>query len=186
MKRTIVLAMAIIAVLAANTNAGTQLTFNRVLAEETVGAVTGFAGGMVSMGLWMAVSGGNTGNMKIADYVNSYVFGSMAAGAFGVYYTGRYGGDKGGYLFSLAGSFCGTLLGYIAGAGKDKNFALYYAVLLPLLQGAGAVCGFNFDLIAGPLFTKNKKGVKASVPAIRITGDAGYLTASMEICRIFF
>ena len=166
---------------------GTTISPNRILAEETIGAGSGFIGGMVSMGLWMAVAGsGNTGDLRIGDYINSYVIGSMAAGAFGVYYTGRYGGDSGSYLNSLAGSFCGTLLGYMLGAGKDRNFAFYYAVLLPLLQSAGAVCGFNVNSIAGSLITKKKKQVAVSIPAISFTGTAGYLTMKIEICKIIF
>ena len=166
---------------------GEGVNFDRIVAEESLGAGTGFIGGMVAMGLWMAVAGGkNCRGMKVENYLNSYVIGSMVSSAFGVYYVGKYGGDNGEYLHALAGSFCGTLLGYAVGIGKERGFALY-VFLLPFLQSAGGVAGFNFIEIRDAFINSDKKGVKLAVPRIhfsKMNEDDGYLVARMNLFKM--
>lgn len=169
--------------------AESKLNFNRIMVEESIGAGLGFIGGMVTMGVYMAVAGGsNAGNLKTADYLNSYVLGSMVSSAFGVYYIGRFGGDEGKYPLALAGSLGGTLTAYLFGMGKDKSFALY-AVLIPLAQSAGGVLGFNWFRIKDALISSGKKGVSIALPGIyfsRVSGDSSSLMAKVNLLKLDF
>ncbi len=166
--------------------AGEKLNLNRMLVEEAVGAGTGFVGGMVAMGIFMAVEGGgNSAN----DYWNSFILGSIASSALGVYYIGRYGGDEGSYLWALAGSLGGALLGYTLGAGKKSESFALCALLLPILQSAGGVVGFNFLRMKNALISSDGKGVTIAVPMVYLSGvngGSGGLMARVNLLELTF
>ena len=175
---------------APNIIAGEKLNFNRILVEESVGAGLGFIGGMVTMGIYMAVAGEGkaSSNMRTSDYINSFVIGSMASSAFGVYYIGKFGGDEGSYPITLAGSLGGTLLGYFLGVGKDKSFALY-AILIPLLQSTGGMIGFNLPRFRNAFISSDEKGVALGIPRVyfsEVPEDSRILMAKVDLLKLKF
>lgn len=169
--------------------ASEKITISKIMVEESVASGFGFIGGMTAMGIWMVVCGaGNTENMKLSDYLNSYVIGSTVSSAFGAYFTGMFAGDKGQYINAIAGSAAGTIAGYVFGVKKNGSFALY-AILMPILQSAGAVMGFNFLRIKDALVSSDKKGVSIGLPRIYFAGVIGNnndLSAGINLLKIFF
>jgi len=174
-----------------------EINVKRLLAEETGGAGMGFLGGMVTMGIWMAANNRSQGE-TIQPYLNSYIIGSLLSSALGVYYVGKYGREEGTYLASLLGGFAGTLAGYVF--IKDSKFLLY-ATLLPVLQSAGAVAGFNSPRLVPPLKNaiiniKKKKGkeekkVSISLPPpsfslLRETGGVDGLLVGVKVLEAKF
>ena len=169
--------------------ASEKITISKIMVEESAGAGVGFIGGMTAMGIWMVVCGaGNAENMKLSDYLNSYVIGSTVSSAFGVYITGMFAGDKGQYINAIAGSAAGTIAGYVFGVKKNESFALY-AILLPILQSAGAVTGFNFLRLKDALVSSDRKGVSIGLPRIflsAVSGNNNDLSAGINLLKIFF